>query len=44
MFAFLGDEENYSVANQILVQLKAGRNRYMEFCSSNVELSLQFGV
>lgn len=49
MFAFLGDGENYgkiikllSVANQILVQLKAERNRYMEFHSSNVESPMQF--
>lgn len=42
MFAFLGDGENYSVANQILVQLKAERDRYMEYPSSNVESPMQF--
>lgn len=44
MFAFFGDGENYSVANQILVQLKAERDRYMEYPSSNVESPMQFVV
>lgn len=44
MFAFLGDGENYSVAKQILAQLKTERNRYMEFHSSNMELPMQFIV
>lgn len=44
MFAFLGGGEYYFVANQILVQLKAERDRYMEFPSSNVESPMQFKV